>query len=82
MCGTHNAKPTRAAILPIMFPGNTEACGVLIIGLNQLRIYEPLYQSFLNIVSSQVGITLSNGRAREEERKKAESLGKISEKFR
>ncbi len=75
--GAWPQSPDKAVVLPIAAGAEGECAGVLIAGLNPFRKFDEQYQSFLSLVSSQIAAALTNARAYEEERKRAESLAEI-----
>ena len=75
ICSAWNARPKQAIILPIKSQEETRA--VLIAGLNPHAYFDETYQSFFQLLASQIGSILSNVLAREEERKRAEKLAEI-----
>lgn len=74
-CGHWNSKPTKCYALPILAPAQDVPIGVLLCGINQMRVLDDSYRSFLNLVTNQAATTLANAHAHEEERKKAQALG-------
>jgi PAS domain S-box-containing protein len=53
--------------------------GVLVVGLNPFRQFNTDYQSFLSLIASQIGASLTVAKAYEEERKRAEALAEIDQ---
>jgi signal transduction histidine kinase len=51
--------------------------GLLIVGLNSRRAFDDDYRGFLSLVASQIGSSIGNARAYEEERRRAESLAEL-----
>ena len=50
--------------------------GRLVVGLNPRRPFDDHYRAFLDLVADQLGTALANARAYEEERQRAEALGR------
>ncbi|HEV2453002.1 MAG TPA: ATP-binding protein, partial [Verrucomicrobiae bacterium] len=69
--------PDKAVVLPIATGGEGGCAGVVIAGLNPFRKFNAQYQLFLSLVSIQVAAAITNARAYEEERKRAESLAEL-----
>ncbi len=51
--------------------------GRLVVGLNPRRPFDEPYRAFLDLVADQLGIALTNARAYEQERKRAEALAEL-----
>jgi PAS domain S-box-containing protein len=70
------AKPhlVKTIALPAVTGGRP---GHLVIGLNARRPFDGAYRSFLDLVADQVGIAITNARAYEAERHRAEALAAI-----
>jgi signal transduction histidine kinase len=66
-----------ALILPIAGSGYTKPIGFLIAGLSPRRIVDAEYLSFFDLVAGHISNAISNARAYEEERKRAEALAEI-----
>jgi len=66
--------PKQAAILPIAASGRR---GLLVVGLNPLRLFDEGYCDFLSIVAGQIGTAIAKADAYEAERKRAEALAEI-----
>jgi len=69
--------PSHAAVLPIPDPAGGGKSGALVVGLNPFRQFDPSYRSFLEIVARQIGGSIANARAYEDERKRAEALAEL-----
>ncbi|WP_157439776.1 ATP-binding protein [Terracidiphilus gabretensis] len=66
-----------AAIVPISQVGNTAHNGVLIVGLNPFRLPDDNYKGFLKMLASQIGASIANAEAYEQERRRAEALADL-----
>ena len=66
-----------ALVLPIAAPGYAKPTGFLVAGYNPRRIVDAEYRSFFDLIVSHIGTTISNARAYQEERKRAEALAEI-----
>lgn len=75
--GVWDDSPTRAILLPIMSQTQETPAGVIVVALNPYRPLDVSYAGFLNLVAGQIAASISNARAYEEERKRAEALAEI-----
>ena len=66
-----------ALVLPITAPGYTKPTGFLIAGFSPRRLVDTEYRSFFDLIVSHIGTAISNARAYQEERKRAEALAEI-----
>src|ERR1700730_2162856 len=69
--------PERAIMLPLVQAGQARPMGFLVAGLNPFLKFDEAYQSFTNLFVGQLTAGLSNARAYEAERKRAEALAEI-----
>jgi signal transduction histidine kinase len=69
--------PKEAAIVPLMQQGQERPVGVFVAGLNPYRPFDAAYRGFIDLLTGQIGAALSNARAYEEERKRAEALAEL-----
>ncbi|WKL57670.1 response regulator [Asticcacaulis sp. ZE23SCel15] len=74
--GAWDKAPTRAVLLPVTLSGEALA-GVLVVGLNPYRLYDEAYQSFLQLVTGQIGASISSATAFEAETRRAEALAEL-----
>ena len=58
-------------------PHHPERAGRLVVGLNPRRPFDEPYRAFLDLVADQLGTALTNARAYEQERKRAEALAEL-----
>jgi PAS domain S-box-containing protein len=75
--GPWSQPPDRAVILPIRSSKEHEPAGVLIAGISSRLALGPLYSSFFELVGAQIAAAISNARAYEDERRRAEALAEI-----
>ena len=66
-----------ALILPISASGYAKPAGFLVVGLSPRRLFDAEYRSFFELITAHIGTAISNARAYEEERKRAEALAAI-----
>jgi signal transduction histidine kinase len=71
-------EPSEAAyVLPIVAPGVLKPTGFIVGGLSPRRVIDADYRSFFDLIAGHVGTAMSNARAYQEERKRAEALAEI-----
>lgn len=75
--GSWSQPPDKAVVLPITAGAESGCAGVVIAGLNPFRRFSEPYQSFLLLVASQIAAAVTNARAYEAERKRAEALAEL-----
>jgi signal transduction histidine kinase len=69
--------PAKVALLPINPSGQSGYSGVLVAGLNPHREYDEHFKDFLTVIGGQIASALTNARAYEEERKRAQALEEL-----
>lgn len=69
--------PDSAVVIPIRSNIQGQYSGFLVAGLSSRLKFDEGYRSFLELATSQIATAISNGRAYEEERKRAEALAEI-----
>ncbi|MGD0231214.1 MAG: histidine kinase dimerization/phospho-acceptor domain-containing protein [Syntrophorhabdales bacterium] len=67
----------QAMVLPILRPGQKHPTGVLVPGVSPRRAFDDAYQGFFDLVTGHVATAVSNARAYEEERNRAEALAEL-----
>ena len=75
--GPWQESPAAAALINIGRAGQDATSGLLIVGLNSRRAFDDDYRGFLSLLASQIGSSIGNARAYEEERRRAESLAEL-----
>ena len=66
-------------MLPLIQAGQGRAMGVFVAGLNPFLRFDEAYHSFTNLFVGQLTAGLSNARAYDAERKRAEALAEIDQ---
>ncbi len=66
-----------AIVLPIAASGYGKPTGFLVAGLSPRRILDAEYRSFLELIAGHISTAITNARAYQEERKRAEALAEI-----
>lgn len=69
--------PETAVVLPLTDRGADGPAGVVVLGVSPRLMLDEKYQDFLGLVAGQLANLLSNARAAEEERKRAEALAEL-----
>ncbi|MFL5378693.1 MAG: ATP-binding protein [Myxococcales bacterium] len=64
-------------VLPIGGSGEGRRTGVLVVGVSPMLSFDDEYAGFLELVARQIATAITNARAYEAERKRAESLAKL-----
>jgi signal transduction histidine kinase/DNA-binding response OmpR family regulator len=67
---------SKAMVLPIYTAPETLS-GLLVVGVGPRRPWETAYRTFFELVAGHVGVTISDARALEHERQRAEALAEI-----
>ena len=68
----------RALVLPLAAAGQSERlAGSLVVGLGTRLVFDDDYRSFLSLVAGQVASAISDARAFEEEKRRAEALAEL-----
>ena len=57
--------------------GHSGRSGVLVLGLHPLRMFDDNFRRLIELVASQIGASLANAQAYEEERRRAEALAEL-----
>lgn len=73
---TWGVPPERAAVLPVQ-GGQDAAYGFLVAGLNPMRPFDGDYVDFLRLVSGHLGAAITDARAYDYERDRAERLAEL-----
>ena len=63
-----------AVVVPLKGSGQNQVTGFLVMGVNPRRMFDESYQDFFQMVAVHVTTAVSNARAYEEERRRAEAL--------
>ncbi len=75
--GGWDIAPRRAIVVPIAEPGQNQAAGAMIIGLNPYRPLDGAYRGFIDLLAGQIAAGLADVRAYEREKRRAEALAEI-----
>jgi len=76
-CGPYPEPPKTAFVLPIALSGIGHPFGLLVAGVSSRRALDDVYHTFYLMLAGAVTNVLTNARAYEEERKKAEALAEL-----
>lgn len=75
--GAWDVSPDKAIVVPVMQAGMKEPFGLLIIGLNPLRILDENYSNFFLLIADQMATSFAQVHVLEDERKRREALAEI-----
>jgi PAS domain S-box-containing protein len=75
--GAWSRAPERALLVPVPQSGGDAPAGFLVAGLNPFRRLDESYEGFVGLVAGQIGASLANARAYEEERRRAQALAEL-----
>ncbi len=75
--GPWDHPPVRAAVVPLQSQGQDRPAGFFVAGLNPYRQLDSEFTGFIELVAGQIAAALSNARAYEQERRRAEALAEI-----
>ena len=75
--GAWDKPAIQAAVVPIARQGQDALSGFLVAGINPYRRMDDGYEGYLSLTAGQIASALSNARAYEEERSRAEALAEI-----
>jgi signal transduction histidine kinase len=66
-----------AIVMPVASPGQDKPVAVLAAGINPARMLDTEYQTFFELVASQLGTAIQSARAAEEEKIRADRLAEL-----
>ncbi|RNF83340.1 response regulator [Lysobacter psychrotolerans] len=69
--------PQQAMLVPIARPGSSVPAGVLVLAISPRRIFDDAYRRFFELIANHVAAAVSNARAYEEQRERAEKLAEL-----
>jgi len=72
-----NEPAHQAMLLPIARAGGHRPAGVLVLGISPRRVFDDDYRGFFDLVAGHIATAVSNARAYEEERARAEKLAEL-----
>ena len=67
----------RAMVLPIARPGSDRPAGILVLAISPRRAFDDDYRGFFELVAGHVTTAVSNARAHEEQRARAEMFAEL-----
>jgi signal transduction histidine kinase/DNA-binding response OmpR family regulator len=69
--------PRAALVLPATQVGQNHAAALLVVGISPHRALDDEYRGFFALVAGQIASAIADGRAHEEERRRAEALAEL-----
>ena len=75
--GAWDVAPERAVVVPLQRQGQDRPAGFFIAGLNPYRRLDAEYSGFVELIAGQIAAGLTNARAYEQERRRAEALAEL-----
>ena len=75
--GPYPEPPDRAVVVPVAKPGQPRPTGFVVAGVSPRLVYDDAYRGFLDLLAGHVATAVSNARAYEEERRRADALAEI-----
>jgi PAS domain S-box-containing protein len=75
--GAWDEPPSQALVVPLTQPGQEAPYGFVVAGLNRYRPVDDAYVGFVHLVAAQLATTITDARAYEVERRRAESLAAL-----
>ncbi|HEX5322315.1 MAG TPA: SpoIIE family protein phosphatase, partial [Capsulimonadaceae bacterium] len=69
--------PDQALVLPVTLPGKASPVAALVAAISPRKALDSEYRTFFELIAGQVGATLAEAMAYEEERKRAEALAEL-----
>ena len=77
--GAWPVPPKQAVLLPIPAAGEHGRAAVLVAALNPYRLYDTAYAGFLELAAGQIGASIAQADAFEEERRRVEELARLDQ---
>jgi len=75
--GFWDKEPSRALLLPISGGTQGATAGIFVAGLNPFRPLDVSYAGFISLIAGQISAAITNARAYELEKKRAEALAEL-----
>ena len=76
-CGAWKEPPDDALLVPLVQPRQDAPYGFLVVGLNRYRALDDDYRGFVDLVAGHLAASITDARAFEFEKQRAESLAQI-----
>jgi len=75
--GRWTEPPEKAVVVPLLQPGQSSPYGFLVVGANRYRPLDESYLSFLRLIAGHLAGAITDARAYEFERQRAETLAEL-----
>lgn len=75
--GPWSEPPNSAAVVPIRSNVTRQLAGFMVVGISPRLEFDESYRNFLELVSTQIAVTIANARAYADERKRSEALAEL-----
>jgi PAS domain S-box-containing protein len=75
--GPWSEPPNTAVVVPIKSSVQQQLTGFLVAGVSRRLRFDDQYRSFVELIASQISVAITNARAYEQERQRAEALAEI-----
>jgi PAS domain S-box-containing protein len=75
--GAWDKAPEQSVVVPIRQQGHDRPAGFLVAGINPYRRFDDSYGGFVDLIAGQIAAGVSNARAYEEERRRAQALAEL-----
>jgi PAS domain S-box-containing protein len=76
-CGDWEEPPTQAFVVPLVQPRQPAPYGFLVVGMNRYRPLDEPYRDFVQLIAGHLAASITDARAFEFEKQRAESLARI-----
>jgi signal transduction histidine kinase/DNA-binding response OmpR family regulator len=75
--GAWKQSPQNTMVMPVLLPGHEHPRAIVVAAVNPMRALDDAYRTFFGLIATQIASGLADAQAREEERRRAESLAEL-----